>query len=232
MKLGERLLAIAAMIPHGSRLADIGTDHAYLPLYLAAANQIQAAVAVDVNPGPFASANEAVARSGLSYLIDVRLGDGLRPVAPGEVDVAVIAGMGGITMIQIMEDSPAVLAGLNRLVLQPMVAVTQVRRWLQSHNWCILDETIVEDEGRLYELIAAEPGQMDDSDLLEVGPVLWAKRHPLLVNLLQQRLVILHHITNQMEKSTAAQTDLKYLEYKRIILHLEARLECLLAVKP
>lgn len=231
MKLGERLRAIAEMVPPGSRLADIGTDHAYLPLYLVKANQIQMAIAVDVNPGPFASAYDAVARAGMSKLIDVRLGDGLRVVTPGEADVVVMAGMGGITMIQIMEEGLSVLAHLKRLVLQPMVAVAQVRRWLQSHGWRIVEETIVEDEGRLYELIAAEPGQMEASELLEVGPVIWANRHPLLTKLLQQRIDTLHYIVRQMEKSATGHTDPKYIELKATISQLEARLVCLQPVK-
>lgn len=227
MKLGERLCALAAMVPIGSRIADIGTDHAYLPIYLASANLIRQAVAVDVNPGPYASACDAVRNAGMAGRIDVRLGDGLKVVAPGEVDVAVIAGMGGITMIQVLEDSPAVVAALKRLILQPMVATPQVRRWLQANGWQIIDETIVEDEGRLYELLSAEPGDMAESELLEIGPVLWQKRHPLLSRLLNQRLRTLYYIAEQMEKSKNAENNSKYLEHKTLISELEAKLACL-----
>jgi tRNA (adenine22-N1)-methyltransferase len=227
MKLGERLSALAFMVPSGSRMADVGTDHAYLPLYLAETGQIEKAVAIDVNPGPFASARDAVLRSGMADKIDVRLGDGLQVLVPNEVDVAVLAGMGGITMIQIMEASPNVMQTLTRLVLQPMIAASQVRRWLQSNGWRIVDETIVQDEGRLYEVLAAEPGWMEASDLLEVGPILWDKRHPLLSDLLKLRLDSLHFVIMQMEKSPTAQTDPKYQEQKALISILEAKLACL-----
>ncbi len=227
MKLNDRLGAIAAMVPYGSRIADIGTDHAYLPLYLAESGHIKQAVAVDVNPGPFVVARDAVLRAGMADKIAVRLGNGLQVVAPEEVDVVVIAGMGGMTMIQIMEDSPSVLPMLSRLVLQPMVGTPQVRRWLQANGWCIVDETIVQDEGRLYEIIAAEPGYMEASELLEIGPILWQQRHPLLADLLQQRLNSLNNIVRQMEKSSSVQANIKYQEQKAIISVLEAKLACL-----
>ena len=226
MKLGERLSALAAMVPAGSRVADIGTDHAYLPIYLAENNLIQHAIAVDVNHGPYASACEAVHNSGMSGRIFVRLADGLKGVSPGEVDVAILAGMGGITMIEIMEASPEVVASLKLIILQPMVATAQVRRWLKEHCWKIVDETIVEDEGRLYEVIAAKPGLMN-YDLLEIGPILWENRHPLLGRLLTQRLDTLYHIVNQMEKSVASVNNPKYLEQKALISELEAKLACL-----
>lgn len=227
MKLGDRLSSLATMVPPGSRIADVGTDHAYLPIYLAKNGHIERAVAVDINPGPFASARDAVLRTGMADVIDVRLGNGLQVITPGEVDVAVIAGMGGMTMIQIMEASRSVLQTLSRLVLQPMVSIPQVRKWLQANGWCIVDETIVQDEGRLYEVIAAEPGHMEASDLLEVGPVLWQRRHSLLAALLQQRLNSLNSIITQMEKSPSAHANPKYHEQKAIISLLEARLSCL-----
>jgi tRNA (adenine22-N1)-methyltransferase len=227
MKLGDRLSALAAMVPPGSRMADVGTDHAYLPLYLTKIGQIERAVAIDVNPGPFASARDAVLRAGMADRIDVRLGNGLQVVTPKEVDVAVMAGIGGMTMIQIMEENPAVTETLSRLVLQPMVGAPQVRRWLQSNGWRIIDETIVRDEGRLYEIVAAEPGKMEASELLEIGPILWQRRHPLLADLLKQRLNSLYFVLSQMKKSAAAQTNPKYQEQKAIISILEAKLACL-----
>lgn len=227
MKLGERLAALASMVPPGSRIADVGTDHAYLPLYLLAAGRIEQAVAIDISPGPYASARDAVLRAQLADNIDVRLGDGLRIVAPGEVDVAVIAGMGGMTMIAIMEASSAVIALLERLVLQPMTAAPQLRRWLQANGWKIVDETIVRDEGRLYEAIAAVPGEMAADELLEVGPILWRQRHPLLAELIQQRLETLYFVVSQMGKSAAAINTAKYQEQRAIIAILEAKLACL-----
>lgn len=229
MKLGARLNALVAMIPLGSRIADVGTDHAYLPMYLIMSGQIEAAVAIDVHTGPFRSACDAVQRAGLADKISVRLGDGLSVVTPGEADVAVMAGMGGPTMISIMEQSLPVVSSLNRMVLQPMVATPLVRRWLVDNNWTISDEAIVEEDGRLYEIIAAEPGKMEclEPDLLEIGPILWEKRHPLLVKLIHQRLNMLYSISSQLENSTASQTMTKYQENKTLISLLEVKLSCL-----
>ncbi|MDU4959789.1 MAG: class I SAM-dependent methyltransferase [Sporomusaceae bacterium] len=227
MKLGERLAAVASMVPAGCRLADIGTDHAYLPLQLAANGHIERAVAIDVNPGPYKSACDAVRRERQTGRIDVRIGNGLQPLNPGEIDVAVMAGMGAMTMIAILEARPDITASLARLILQPMTAAPQLRRWLQANGWMIVDETIVRDEGRLYEIIAAVPGVMAAGDLLEVGPLLWQRRHPLLGELLRQRLETHYLIRNEMAKSAAARENPKYQEQEAIIAILEERLSCL-----
>ncbi len=106
MKLSKRLATIAALVPPGGRLADIGTDHAYLPVYLVTEGIVPSAVAGEVNEGPFRAAGEALARVGLADRISLRFGDGLAVLAPGEADTAVIAGMGGQTIVDILAARP------------------------------------------------------------------------------------------------------------------------------
>jgi tRNA (adenine22-N1)-methyltransferase len=132
IKLSPRLQAVADMVKTGHKLADIGTDHAYLPIYLVQEGRIPSAVAIDVHQGPYKSALQQVAAQGLKEKIKVLLGDGLEPLHFGQVDVAVLAGMGSTTMMDILNEKPEVTSSLKQLVLQPMVGIAQIRKWLMS----------------------------------------------------------------------------------------------------
>ncbi len=182
VKLPARLQAVAEFIPPGKAVADIGTDHALLPVYLAARGLASRVIAVEKAPGPLDAARRAVTASGLDGRIEVRAGDGLRPLAPGETDVLVLAGMGGRTITEILEAAPAVVRAADTLVLQPQEPVAPARRWLIENGWRLADEELVEEAGRLYPVIRAVPGEAEllDDVLLEVGPVLTARKHPLL----------------------------------------------------
>ncbi len=103
MSFGSRLNAIGKWIPSGRKIVDVGTDHAYLPVLLAQEGKITGAIAIDIAEGPCAAAQRTVELYGLGSIIEVRCGDGLSIVAPGEADIAVIAGMGGVTMVDILE---------------------------------------------------------------------------------------------------------------------------------
>ncbi|HWI63012.1 MAG TPA: class I SAM-dependent methyltransferase, partial [Symbiobacteriaceae bacterium] len=177
--LSPRLAAAAAYVVGGQPLADIGTDHAYLPAHLVEAGAVPRAIAADVLPGPLEAARTTVLEAGLSDRIELRLGNGLRVLKPGEVATATICGMGGPLIAEILAAGP--LEGLRRLVLQPMGGEESLRRWLMENGWFLVDETLVEDAGRIYVVMAAEPGAMDltwaDAFL---GPYLLKKRGPLL----------------------------------------------------
>jgi tRNA (adenine22-N1)-methyltransferase len=229
VKLGNRMAAIAAMIPAGSRVADIGTDHAYLPVYLVEKGIIPGAIAGDIHQGPYRSALATVERAGLESRITVRLGDGLAVLAPGEADTAVIAGMGGTNIIEILSARPEVTRSLARLVLQPMLAAGTVRRWLVMSGWRLVDEALAEEDGRIYEIIAAEQGTSDELEpiLLEIGPVLWSRRHPLLKAHLAGLIAQARRIVGEMAGSAQAVNSAKYREYQEKITLLEERYECL-----
>lgn len=229
VKLGNRMAAIAAMVPAGSRLADIGTDHAYLPIHLVEAGIVPVAVAGDIHQGPFQSALAAVGRAGLEARIAVRLGDGLTVLAPGEADTAVIAGMGGAGMIEILSARPEVTRSLSRLVLQPMLAAGSVRRWLVVNGWHLVDEALAEEDGRIYEIIAAEQGASGEPEpiLLEIGPLLWSRQHPLLKDHLAGLIAQAKRVVGEMAGSVQAVNSAKYREYQEKIALLEARYQCL-----
>lgn len=148
--LGPRLLMVASFVPDQAKLGDIGTDHAYLPIFLWEKGKIAQAIAVDVHEGPFQSAQSAIHSRGMTQWIDVRFGDGLKPIKPGEVDALTLAGMGGNTMLDIFKASPAVLALVNTLILQPQGAEGKVRKSLLCSGWLLENEQLVVEEGRIY----------------------------------------------------------------------------------
>lgn len=148
--LGPRLSCIASYVPMKAKLGDIGTDHAYLPVALCEQGIISSAVAVDVHKGPYLSALMTVQSYGLEGRISVRLGDGLEPVTPKEVDTLTFAGMGGNTMLDILAAKPEVLDHVSEMILQPQGAETKVRVELLEKGWLLKAEQLVEEDERIY----------------------------------------------------------------------------------
>lgn len=151
--LDARLQQIAALVRHGSRLADIGTDHALLPTYLIQNRVCTHAVASDIRKGPVAAATRTVTEASLSDHIDVRLGDGLQTVSPDEVDDIVIAGMGGETIAMILDGAPWVKNSGYRLLLQPMTRAEKLRRYLWENGFDIVSESVVRDGRHWYTVL-------------------------------------------------------------------------------
>jgi tRNA (adenine22-N1)-methyltransferase len=155
LKLSRRLSALAEWVPQGARFADIGTDHALLPVFLAQSGKINYAVAGDVHDGPVEAAKRQVSEAGLEGVVSVRLGDGMSVLMPGEVDTVTIAGMGGSLMARILDQAGERLSGVNTLVLSPHVAEDAVRRWLASHDYVLDQEMLLEEDGIIYTLMRA-----------------------------------------------------------------------------
>lgn len=156
MNLDKRLSAVAALLRDGKRLADIGTDHAYLPVAQVAAGKCPAAIASDIGQGPLEAARHTVTAAGMQDAIDLRLGDGLATVAPHEAEDIAIAGMGGETIVAILQAASWIKDPALRLVLQPMTRAEELRRWLLTNGFTIVEEHLVEDGRHLYPVLAAE----------------------------------------------------------------------------
>lgn len=159
IQLSRRLQQIADQIPAGSRVADIGSDHALLPAYLIERSIASQCIAGEVNQGPYKAAKKQVAMAGLSSHIQVRLGNGLTVIQAGEADVITIAGMGGHLICTILESGLNQLRGVQRMILQPNVGEDAVRRWLHAHEWFLEDEFIIHEDGKIYEVLVASPLQ-------------------------------------------------------------------------
>lgn len=161
-ELHPRLKAAAEMVPPGSTVADIGTDHAYLPAYLLLNGVCPRAIACDVGEKPLQNAAETVKIYHLDGKIDLRVSDGLEKVSPEEYDAATICGMGGTLIAEILEK--AELPAGVRLILQPMTHAEDVRMWLCGHGFAIGREVCVADAGRVYCCMAAEKGNEPQKD--------------------------------------------------------------------
>ena len=234
MKLSKRLDALARLVPNGTRVVDIGCDHGLLPCFLAQEGISPFVIGVDVHKGPFETARRAVEASALEDCVDVRFGDGLLPVEPGEADTAILAGIGGGTIRDILEQSPLVVEKLRRLILQPMTGEDIVRRWLTSHGWSIIAEDIIAEDGRLYQIIAAEKGQAEKLNYIEAsyGPLLIEKRHELLPELLQKDMAAVQDIITQLAKSQSGDSKVKHLEFQEKFAKMKELKEWLSAAKP
>lgn len=156
MVISERLKALASYVRQGSRVADIGTDHGLLPIYLVQQHIAPTAVASDLREGPAAVAQKNIQKAGFSDRIDVRVGDGLAPISPKEADDIVIAGMGGETIVEILEAAPWVMDTRCRLILQPMSHAEILREWLYVRGFSTVTERLLEDVGRKYIVLVTE----------------------------------------------------------------------------
>lgn len=156
--LSPRLQTLADLVQGDSRFADIGTDHGYLPLYLLQQDSISHAIAADLNKGPLERARAM--SEDYQIPMDLRLSDGLENIAPDEVDVVAIAGMGGLTMVHILDawtkKHPTPWKGT--FLLQPMSTQYELRQWLTTHGFVIIKERTVQEETKLYTVMEVRKG--------------------------------------------------------------------------
>jgi len=229
MKLSGRLAALVVFVPQGARVADIGTDHAYLPIELVEKNIVISAVAGDIHSGPYQVAKDNIKKMGLQHQISVRFGDGLSVLSPGEVDTVVIAGMGGSSIIEILNSIPTVTNSLSRLILQPMTGAGTVRRWLSENKWRVIDEALVQDDGKLYEILVAEQGisVITEPIMYDVGTILWNSKPELLELHIDNLIAQTERVLHEMAGSNTARQSPKFDEYLERRKQLEAKKQCL-----
>ncbi len=158
-ELTPRLRLLADWVPPGARLADVGTDHAYLPVWLRLHGRVAFAIACDLREGPLARARETGRIWGADG-VDYRLGDGLAAVSPEEADTVVIAGMGGENIAAILSRAPWTAGEGRTLLLQPQTRAETLRAFLAENGYAIRREALVEDRGVIYPVIEAGGGTM------------------------------------------------------------------------
>lgn len=166
MDISKRLRTVASLV-RCETMADIGTDHGYVPLYLYEQGKIKKALACDLNPGPLEKARENIQKMGAGEVIETRLGSGLTPVVPGEVECAVIAGMGGMLICHILEDSEEVAKSLKEWVLSPQHDMEAVRRLVHRLGYAIDREELVLEDGKYYDIFRCVPGKEKYGTLAE-----------------------------------------------------------------
>ena len=156
--LTPRLRTIMEQVPEGAHLADIGTDHALIPVALLRRGKIVSAIASDIGKGPLESAARTAKQFGLEQQVSLRLGAGLCTVQPEEADAIVIAGMGGETIAQILEDDPWSMDGKHLLLLQAMTAQPELRQYLAAHGCVIEKESLCREGKRMYTVMTVYGG--------------------------------------------------------------------------
>lgn len=216
-RLSQRLEAVANYIPKGYRLADIGSDHAYLPCYAVKKGMVPSAIAGEVVEGPYQSAKGQVAEEGLTDVIAVRKGDGLEVLSVGEVDVVTIAGMGGALIASILENGKTKLEKVQRLILQPNISAISIRTWLRNNGWKLIAENMVEEDEKIYEILVAERGEVDKpygnlQEGLLLGPFLMKEQPAPFKKKWQREMTNWKRILTQIEKAEKTAENVKKIE--------------------
>lgn len=205
--LSERLMKIANYIEDGEDVADIGTDHGYLPLYLLEQNHNRKVIFTDLNEGPITKTkniiiNEYPKANISSY--DIRIGNGLEPLKTAEVSTVVIAGMGGILIRDILSDNDAKTRSFSKLILQPRTASDKLRYWLIQNGFYITDEALAYEKGRTCEILvvstASEPinNQFIDNIDYELSPILLGKEDKIVDDWLNKLIEVENNIKNSI----------------------------------
>lgn len=180
--LSERLRQIAEYVENGSVIADIGTDHAHIPIYLVLKGVIKEAIAMDINSGPLEKARENIMQYECADKIELRLSNGFDALKENQADTAIIAGMGGRLIIDILTRGQKVASSINNFILSPHTDIPLVRKYLQENGYTITNENMVYDEEKYYTIINAVHGKMGvyTEEQLIYGKYLLESRNPVL----------------------------------------------------
>ena len=207
VKLSNRLLTVASLVTEGNVLADVGTDHGYIPIYLLQKERIPRAIAMDINAGPLERAKEHIAQFGLEDYIQTRLSDGVNALAPGEADSILIAGMGGGLVLHILSDGEAVCKQAKELILQPQSELERVRAYLWTNGYVILEEDMVLEDEKFYPMMPVQyQGICDEKSAENVlfcryGKGLLEAGHEVLEQYLKREKKIYSDIKENLEKT-------------------------------
>nr|WP_218688383.1 tRNA (adenine(22)-N(1))-methyltransferase TrmK [Mammaliicoccus lentus]MBW0769939.1 tRNA (adenine(22)-N(1))-methyltransferase TrmK [Mammaliicoccus lentus] len=198
IQINKRLTKVSEYLNH-NKLADIGSDHAYLPIYAIQNNLIKEAIAGEVVKGPFLSAQKNTELHGLSKSIEIKLGDGLE-VVNDTVDVITICGMGGPLIAQILDEGKEKLIHYPDLILQANIHALPIRQVLQKLGYNIEAEQLIKDKKHIYEVIVAKKGKMQLSENeLKFGPKLMIEKDELFYEKWEREIESLENISNQLK---------------------------------
>jgi tRNA (adenine22-N1)-methyltransferase len=215
---GARIDAILSMIPSCGTAADIGTDHGLVALGVLRRGIAGRVIATDISAASLSKARALAEAAGVSNM-ETRLGDGLRPLAPGEADAAVLAGMGGRLIARILADQDEVARRLYYLILQPLHSVRDLRRWLYENRYRILSERLAGEGSRYYHVMKVIPGQ-DELVLplhMEIGRKLIEERDPLLPSYLKHQMLKIKTRMGQIAQADTPRTRAALERYRNLM---------------
>lgn len=219
MELSKRLQAVADLVTAGYKVADIGTDHAYIPIFLLETEKTDWAAAMDVNKGPIEKARENIRAYGLEAQIETRLSNGFLALGKGEVQSAVIAGMGGNLVIRILQEGRDVVSTLQECILQPQSETDKVRAFLLREGFFFIEEDMVEEDGKYYPMMKVKPPKSGEEsrqneevwkiEQLWFGKLLLEKRHPVLKRYLERETRIREEILRSIRDKDSEQIQVR-----------------------
>lgn len=221
--LSPRLAAVAELVPGGTSLADVGTDHGRLPVWLIQHGVVARAVASDLRPGPLSRARDLAERWGLDDRISFRLCDGLSGIRAEEAQTVTVAGMGGETIADILAAVPWSGRPGHRYILQPMSGLDGLRRYLSRHGFAIQREVLAAEGETLYVVLLAEPGEMPP---LTEGEI-WVGRqtregdNPLRGRYLEQELGKLRRAAAGLSRAEREEDRAKRAQYETAVQEVE-----------
>ncbi|MDM8533448.1 class I SAM-dependent methyltransferase [Clostridiaceae bacterium HSG29] len=227
--ISERLKILANYVNKNDIVGDIGTDHGFIPIYLIENNKINKMIASDLNEGPLDNAKKELSLKGFLNKVDLRIGSGLVPYTPGEINTAIIAGMGGNLIRTILIDGKEHIKYLNKLILQPMHGVEELRRWILNNGFRIIDEDLLFENNIFYEIIVAEKGETQKYDELnlEFGFNMLNKNPEISKSFLDMKIQKIERIVEDIESHGSSMSQLRKEQFKdRIKQYYEVR-KCL-----
>ncbi len=230
VELSNRLKTIASLVRLGSRIADIGTDHGFLPIYLAQKGVITRAVAMDIRKGPLARAEEHVEEYALTAMIETRLSDGLEKLNAGEADTVIIAGMGGPLILEILSRGMAVVPSVDQFILSPQSDWNGFRKGLRKMGFLQCSEDMVCEDGKFYLITEVryapkEAACEEDRELEDrFGTFLLKEKHPELYKYLEWQQRIYRSILHKLAEGNAKKAEERELEVKEELAFVEAAL--------
>lgn len=204
INLSERLTLVSSFIASGAYFADIGSDHAYLPIYVCQKDLTAKGIAGELNQGPYEAALTHVAGNQLTDRISVRKGNGLSVIEEEPVDTVVICGMGGGLIKTILDEGEKHLKNVTRLVLQPNIDSHYLRAWLVSHHYELVSEEILKEDGHIYEILVADKVAEDISltDKAQLfGPFLLKQSSDIFKEKWQREKLNIERVIKEMSKA-------------------------------
>ncbi|XIF19739.1 MAG: tRNA (adenine(22)-N(1))-methyltransferase TrmK [Acetilactobacillus jinshanensis] len=205
-QLSKRLATVAKYVPKGSRLLDVGSDHAYLPAYLATHHVIEFGIASEVAKGPFTNTQNEIVSNGLSQLLKPRLANGLQAISLSDhINVITISGMGGALIRDILEQGQKKLSNHPLLILQANVDSFILRKWLMMHHYRLTHEAIIDDHHEIYEILVAEWTRRlvhYNYQELVFGPLLLKQKSSVFIKKWQDEFRHLQVVIKQMKRSS------------------------------
>lgn len=208
MQLEGRLKLIAELVPACEVLADVGTDHGYIPIYCVQNGMCNRAIAMDVNPLPLDRADAHIKKYDLDKFISTRLSDGVQQLSPDEADVIVIAGMGGQLIMNILDAGADIITEDTYLILQPMLAAKELREFLADNGYDICDEYVCREENKFYNIITAKRGKNEFSDNdIYIGKNLSQNSPEVYKDYLEYKIRVNEKILSGLKQSSVEDTE-------------------------